>query len=216
MSKNYSSEIKINVKNKKDFDKNKLVKIAYILMFGAYIIQAVFFGFSAHQDHFSTWYGGIVACIFTCGYILSAYLIIRRNTDNTFISILFLSLIYAFTPLWMGIGYFIDYFYSPLMNKQPYYLISFKDYLLILICLSSMVLSLIGIFYFYRNNTKRASMFTLIACSLSIISCLFCSVTEFYRLFASDYNLYIPLVGISFLVDSLIGVLPLLYLIKTL
>jgi|GEM_PF-2387803 len=199
MKKLDSEEIKINVNNaRKEANNNKLVRICYLIMTVVYIASLVFFGISAR--YIDTFYGGLMSCFFIAGYCLSAYLIIRRNQETTFISLLYLVLIYAIPSAWMGISYSFK-------SEANYY-----DYIQFVICIAAMVLAVFGIIYFYKNNYKFSSIFAFISMIISIIGLILGGTAEMIRAVQDEY---IPLVGIGFYLEAACGVLPLIYLFKT-
>jgi len=199
MRKIDSEEIKINVDNARfEANNNKLVRVAYLLLSFIYLCHMIFFGISA--VFIDTFYGGLMSCVFIAGYMISAYLIIRRDQDSTFISLLYLVLIYAIPCCWMGISYVIKW------QAKPYDWVSF------VICIIAMVLAIVGIVYYYRNNFKFSSIYGLIAMIVSILALVVGGTAEIIR---SIEESYWPLVGITFYVEAACGVLPLVYLFKT-
>jgi len=199
MKKIDSEEIKINVNNASmQANNNKLVRLCYIIMTFLYLTNLVFFGISA--KYIGTFYGGLMSCFFIAGYCLSAYLIIRRDQDSTFISLLYLILIYAIPCCWMGISY--------TFKGQA----NFYDYIQFVICLGAMACAILGIIYFYRNILKFASIFAFVSMIISIIGLILGGTAEMIR---AVNDQYIPLVGIGFFADAVLGVLPLIYLFKT-
>lgn len=206
MRKTESEEIKISVNGRpKNLDRNKMIRITYLVMSLVYICHTVFFGISAR--FIPTFYGGLMSSVFIAGYCIAAYLIIRKNEDSTLISLLYLVLIYAIPCCWMGISYAFTGDAKPL------------DYLQFVICISAMVLAVLGIKFYYDNNYKFCSIFAFTSMIISIVGLAFGGVAEITR--AVDIvrdnidGAYAPLVGITFLVEGLGGVIPLIYLFKT-
>jgi len=200
MKKIDSEEIKINVNNaSKQANNNKLVRICYLVMTLVYSINIVFYAVSA--VYIPTFYGGLMSCVFITGYCISAYFIIRRDQDSTFISLLYLILIYAIPSFWMGISYAFN-------GQATYY-----DYIQFIICLGAMVCAVFGIIYYYRNIYKFASIFAFVSMIISIIGLLLGGTAEIIRAVQQLY--YIPLVGIGFFADAALGILPLIYLFRT-
>jgi hypothetical protein len=199
MKKIDSEEIKINVNNANlQANNNKLVRICYLIMSLVYLANIVFFGISA--KYIPTFYGGLMSCVFITGYCISAYLIIRRDQDSTFISLLYLVLIYAIPSCWMGISYAFK-------GQATYY-----DYIQFIICLGAMACAVMGIIYYYRNIYKFASIFAFVSLIISIIGLILGGTAEMIRAIADQY---VPLVGIGFFADAILGGLPLIYLFKT-
>jgi hypothetical protein len=200
MKKIDSEEIKINVNNaNKKANNNKLVRICYLIMTLIYIANIVFFARSA--IYVGTFYGGLMSCVFIAGYCLSAYLIIRRDQDATFISLLYLILIYAIPCCWMGISYAFK-------GQANLY-----DYVQFIICIGAMVCAILGIIYYYRNIYKFASIFAFVSMIISIIGLVLGGTAEIIRAAVDPY--YFPFVGICFFADAALGVLPLIYLFRT-
>ena len=204
MKKTDSEEIKISVNNARNLaNNNKLVRIAYLIMSAVYLCHVVFFGISA--GYIASFYGGLMSSVFVAGYCISAYLLIRKNQDSTFISLLYLVLIYAIPCAWMGISYAFE------RDAQPY------DYIQFVTCIVAMVLAIFGIIYFYRNNYKFSSIFAFVSMIVSIIGLILGGTAEIIRAVAVAQNgyAYAPYVGICFFVEAAVGVLPLIYLFKT-
>ncbi len=207
MRKTESEQIKISVNggHTKNLDKNKMIRITYLVLSIIYLCHVVFFGLSAR--YIPTFYGGLMSSVFIAGYCLAAYLIIRKNEDSTLISLLYLVLIYSIPCCWMGISYAFTNSAKPL------------DYLQFVICLSAMVLAVLGIKFYYDNNYKFCSIFAFASMIISIVGLALGGVAEITRavttMKADSANAYVPLVGSTFIVEALAGVIPLIYLFKT-
>ena len=206
MKKIESEQIKISVSGSLNkVNGNKVIRITYLVMALIYILHIVFFGLSA--SFIPTFYGGLMSTFFIAGYCVAAYLIIKKNEDSTFISLLYLVLIYAIPCCWMGIGYVLT------NNAQ------LLDYLQSIICFVSMVLAILGIVYYYKNNYKFSSIFAFSSMIISIIGLSLGGISEIMRVINmvvyQGYNVYIPLVGSMFIIEAAVGIVPLIYLFKT-
>lgn len=203
MKRRDSEKIVINVNNSvADNHQNNLVKLSFILMAFAFLVEIVFFAISVvNNDGFS---GGMVASIFCVGYMVSAYLIIRKNVDSTFISLLYLVMIYATPSCWMGAWYII------IRNYATIY-----DYVQFITCLAAIALAVCGIVNYYRNNLKLASIFGLVSMIISIVGIILGGTAEMYKCILENMA-YAPLIGFGFFLEAGVGVLPLIYLFKTL
>lgn len=207
MRKTESEKIKISVNTGgfKNLNKNKMMRITYLILSLIYLCHVVFFGLSAR--YIPTFYGGLMSSVFIAGYCIAAYLIIRKNEDSTLISLLYLVLIYAIPCCWMGISYAFT-------NEAKA-----LDYLQFVVCLSAMVLAIFGIKFYYDNNYKFCSIFAFTSMIISIVGLAFGGVAEIARAIeamrVNPDNAYAPLVGSAFIVEALAGVFPLIYLFKT-
>lgn len=205
MKKIESEQIKISVNSSNRAINNKMIRVTYLVMAVIYVCHIVFFGLSA--PYIPTFYGGLMSTFFIAGYCVAAYLIIKKNEDSTFISLLYLVLIYAIPCCWMGISYVLTNDAKPL------------DYLQFIICLLAMVLAILGIRFYYANNYKFSSIFAFSSLIVSIIGLALGGVAEITRAieqlrFGYQYS-YMPLVGVTFLIEAVAGVVPLIYLFKT-
>ncbi|MGP1413935.1 MAG: hypothetical protein ACTTID_02275 [Bacillales bacterium] len=203
MKKTGSEEIKIKVNTRRfEINNNKLVRIFYIIMSVVFFAQLIFFAISARN--IDTFYGGVMTCVFIIGYMIIAFLTIKRNQENTFISLLYLVLIYSIPCGWIGISYSFAHNYDLLRSVY--------DYIQFGVCLSAIIIAILGINYYYRNNMKLSSLLAIISIIISIICLILGGTNEILKASSKQYY---PLVGIGFLVEAVIGFLPLSYLFKT-
>lgn len=204
MKKRDSQEIIINVQNNaKKINQNQLVQLSYLLMSAIFVFEIFAFAYSvpANVPYTYGFSGGLMSSIFCLGYMIAALFSIRRNEENTYISLLYFVVIYSIPCAWMGLWYFIT------QTTQIYDLLEF------FVCIFAMVIAVLAIIFYYRNNLKSSSIFALISMILSIVAIIFTGTTEIIKAIQDWYK---PLIAIALLLEAVGGSLPLYYLFKTL
>ena len=205
MGENKNEDFKVTISNIKNVFDNQIVKICHLVNIAINIFGIIAFGLSfiIKQYQFA---GGIMSCLFTLIYSIAAFFTIKKNESSTFLSIVYLIMIYAIPCLWLSFWYI--FMNAAGLEGFSYYYI----YIQFGIILVAILLAVISVSYYYRNNIKYSSFFAFLSLIISIIALLIGGTTEMLRAIKYDY---VPLIGILFYLEAIIGILPFRYLLKT-